>query len=127
MKKEDFSSSDLEQTLQVALHGVPELKRFEKRKFLGSFRERVIKVLLIAQLEQFHHSVHPDIVLAMKHPQADWLLIRSDYINQASCYLKLAQECGLRFKTVFRDDLIGEVALLIAAKEAVKVEDIFIS
>ena len=42
--------NELEKTVAVGIHGAPELRPEEKRRYLGSFRERVIQAVTFEQL-----------------------------------------------------------------------------
>lgn len=113
----------LEQKLLTGIHGVPQLKREERQHLLGQFRERVIKVLTFAQVVE--PGTYAEIQEAMTHPKARRLLIsrRAD-LSAAAEYISLARRRGLSFATVDLPEFRGPIALVVAATEAVDVEDI---
>lgn len=116
----------LEQKLLTGIHGIPQLKREERQHFLGQFRERVIKVLTFAQVVE--PGTYAEIREAMAHPKARRLLIsrRAD-LPAAAEYIRLARQHGLSFATVDLPEFKGPVALVVAAAEAIDVEDITVA
>lgn len=117
--------TELEQIVEAGVYGVPEIGLEEKRRFLGEFRERVIKVLRRDQLTDDGRP-NREFADAMKHPAARRLVVRSDAVRQAGSYLRLAREHQLGFKTVSQPDLQGDVVMLIAADKAVNEQDIWV-
>lgn len=119
----DKDKSELEQILLTGIHGTPELKREERRLLLGIFRERVLKTLTFAQIAE--PGTYPEINDAIRDPRAKRLLIsRKANLAAAAEYIRLAREQGLAFTTVDSPEYKGNVGLVVAAEEAVDVEDI---
>ncbi|MTI93991.1 MAG: DUF1694 domain-containing protein [Firmicutes bacterium] len=121
-----FSSKDpLEQTLLVGMHGTPELKKEERRRFLGQFRERVIKALTFDQISE--PGTYPEVEAAIADPAAAKLIIsrRAD-IKAAAEYIRLARQHQLSFTTVDSSDLAGPVGLVVAAESAVDREQVLV-
>lgn len=59
-----LSKGEIEKALSIGLHGAPELRRDEKRHYLGEFRERVITLLSKKQVVE--PGVYPEIVKALE-------------------------------------------------------------
>ena len=115
--------SELEQLVSAGAHGGFELKKGEKRRFLGEFKERIIKVLTFEQVEEA--GVYPEVLAAIRDVKADKLIIRQEAVQEsAQEYIDLARENNLSFKKVSSPDLKGEIALAVASDEAVEVDQI---
>ncbi|MCK8824578.1 YueI family protein [Fuchsiella alkaliacetigena] len=115
--------SELEQVVSAGVHGDFELKKGEKRRFLGEFKERIIKVLTFEQVEEA--GVYPEILAAIKDIEADKLIIRQEVdMESAQEYIDLARKNNLSFKKVSSPDLKGEIALVVASNGAVEEDEI---
>lgn len=115
--------SPLEQKILTGIHGPPQLKREERQHLLGQFRERVLKVLTFEQIVE--PGTYPEIIAAMTHPKARRLLISRRVDSTAAAkYIRLARKHGLSFATVDLPEFKGPVGLVVAAAEAVDIEDI---
>lgn len=118
MKDEKFGNkSILERAVLAGIYGPPELKREERRYYLGQFRERVIKVLTFEQITE--PGIYPEIQEAMAHPLAKKVLISRRAAMAAKAYVHLARKHHLEFTTVDNPDYIGPVGLVVAAVKAV--------
>ena len=83
--------SELARTLQAETGGlVPQLKRRERSQLLGQFRERVLWGITKHALDG--KTVHPSFVQALDAGGCERLLVRSDALSLAMCYVK--QEIG---------------------------------
>ncbi|MFW6409421.1 MAG: YueI family protein [Halanaerobiales bacterium] len=117
----DEEKSELEKKVMEGIHGQPELKKGEKDRFLGQFAERVIRYLSYKQVKE--DGIYPEIMEALRHPQAAKLLVSRDVdLEQANEYIKLARDKDLTFRRVDSPELKGEVALVVAADEAVNIQ-----
>jgi uncharacterized protein YueI len=115
--------SPLEQKILAGIHGTPELKREERRRLLGQFRERVIRVLTLSQIAE--PGTYPEITNAIAHPMARRLIIsRKADITAAAEYIRLARKHQLSFTTVDLPDFKGPIGLVVAADIAVDQEEI---
>lgn len=116
------SGCDMELYLREALDGL-QFKQGERNLFLGELRERVIRVLDIAQAKA--KVLYPEIIEAINHPKANNLLIHhSVSVKEASRYEKPARQKGLKVTYVCDTGFKGSVGLVVAAEDAVDVEDI---
>lgn len=120
-----MKKSQLEQALNRGIYGLPELKKEEKRKFLGTFRERVLKVLTKSQIVE--RGTYKEIADALKDKRAKKLIITNHVkMSEAMEYIILAKENNVRFTVVDGDHYQGEIGLVIASDTAVDVEDIYV-
>ncbi len=116
----DDHSSLLEKTVIQAWQGIPELKIDEKRRYLGTFAERVMAYLVAEQLKSSPKKIDSRISLAMDNEQAFVILVRSDYVKHLGHYIAYARKKNLKFKVVSRPDLASDIVLVVAAKQSFK-------
>lgn len=113
----------VEQALLAGVHGTPELKYDEKVRYLGEFRERVLKKLTKEQVAE--KVIYPEIVQALKDRKADKLIINGsiDY-NLIAKYKDLATSLN-KTSTVRSDpEYKGDTGLIVISDEAVDVQEI---
>lgn len=112
--------SELERTLSVGRHGSPELRREEKRRFLGFFRERVLQAVTFDQLR---NSVGKNAMEeAVRDSRADELVIHSKAASSGMPLIQLAQRQGLDFTLTSNPDFRGSTAAVVVSASAVDVE-----
>ncbi len=115
----------LKTTLQAGIHGPPQLKKEEKRWLLGQFRERVLKALTFKQIEEI--GTYPEVKEALLDPRAHRLIISSKVnLKAAREYIQLARKKEMPFTTTSSPDFMGDIGLIVVAKEAVEEEEILV-
>lgn len=115
----------LEQALAVGMHGAPVIKRDEKIRYLGEFRERVLRLLTKKQVAG--SAVYPEILASLKDSRAAKMII-SGKVNYRSAekYRDLAEQVG-KMCTVINDPaMIGDTGLVVVSSDAVDIDDISI-
>ncbi len=123
--KKQQDKSELEQTAARGVQGGLELKKEEKRKFLGEFKERVLIALTRAQVEEA--GTYPQVMEGIKDPEAEKIVIdREVDMNSAREYIRLAQEYNISFKKVGSPEFEGEIGLVVVSDQAVDREEIFV-
>lgn len=123
--KRELDKSELEKVLQIGLHGVPEIKKEEKKKYLGCFRERVLKVLTKKQIVE--PGTYKEILEAIKDPRAQRLIITNDVkISEAMEYINMAKNQNVEFTMVDGDNFTGDIGLVVVSDKAVDEENIYI-
>ncbi len=116
MNKEN---SELEEKVKQGIYGEPEIKKEEKNRYLGEFRERVIHYLSHDQV--LEEGTYPEIEEALKDKRAHTLVVdRKIELKYAHDYIKLARENNIRFKRVDSPDFKGNVGLVVVSDKAVK-------
>ena len=114
--------SKLEKKVEEGLYGRPEIKKEEKNRFLGEFKERVIRYLDYKQVEE--PGTYPEILEAIRHPQAKKLIIdRRVDDERARDYIALARENELQFKRVDSPKFEGQTGLVVVSKQAVEIKN----
>ncbi len=124
--KKQQQKSKLEQQAASGLQGGLELKKDEKAKFLGQFKERVLKALTFEQVEKA--GTYQEVVEAIKDNRADKLIINRNVDNQAAKeYINLSRKFNLSFKRVQSSEFVGDIGLVVASNQAVKVDDVLLN
>ncbi|MFW5980406.1 MAG: YueI family protein [Halanaerobiaceae bacterium] len=117
----DEEKSKLEKKVEEGIYGQPEIKKGEKNRFLGEFKERVIKYLTYDQVVE--EGVYPEIEEALKNPAAKKMVIdREVDMSYANDYIELAQKENISFKRAHSPSFKGEVALVVVSNKAVNVK-----
>ena len=108
----------------VIVHGREpvELKKGEKRRYLGQFRERVLKVLNAKQMAQ--RWIYPDIIAAINDSRSTKVIVRNDHRIKAKKYTDYAKAQKKLVTITNSPDYIGNVVLVVAADDAVDVKNI---
>lgn len=115
--------SELEKTMWVELFGPPEIKREERRHYLGEFRERVMKLLSKKQVKE--PAIYPEIKKALQDKRATGVLISGDIdFRYAEKYEKLASEAGKRHSIIHDPEFKGDTGLVVISDHAVDIQDI---
>ncbi len=111
--------SKLEKKVLEGIYGEPEIKKEEKNRYLGQFKERVIDYVTINEVKE--ETGYNKIKKAINNPQADKIIINRDVdINYAQDYIRLARENNLKFKRIDSPDFKGDIVLVVASNKAVK-------
>jgi uncharacterized protein YueI len=117
---------NVEEVLQQGIHGPLETKPDERRKFLGTLRERIILALKKSQVAEA--TIYPQVEKEMKkNPQVNLLLNGNLDYTVLSKYVKLAAKHKIEHKIVTNKEHDTEVGLLLAMDEAIDKEDIYIT
>jgi uncharacterized protein YueI len=123
--KDGTGKTDLEQTLRFGMHGPPELKREEKKHFLGQFRERVLIALTFGQIAE--KGTYPAVERAIRDPRARRLVISGQAdLEAAREYIQLASTHNLSFTTTSSPDFQGEIGLVVVAGVAVDLAEVLV-
>lgn len=115
----------VDDVLQEGIYGPKEIKPEEKRKFLGTFRERVIIALDKAQVRE--QEIYPQVEQYMKeNPTARLLLNGNIDYEHLSKYVKLAQKNQIEHTIVTNKEHETEIGLVLAMDHAIDKEDIYV-
>ena len=110
--------SELEKIVMAGLHGTPQIRPDEKRKYLGVFREQVLAVLSEGQVKE--PAVYPEINRVLNDPRSS-LLIINGRIGETFTkkYQLLASAAKKPVKVVSGNEVSGVFGLVVAGSEAV--------
>lgn len=113
---------------EIVMNGVkgsPEIKKDEKNKYLGTFRERVEITLTIGQLMK--PTIYKEVEEILKNTKNITLLLNGDVTySYLSKYIKIANKLNVPFSIVQNNESNTEIGLVIANANAIDKEIIFI-
>ncbi|WP_312096057.1 YueI family protein [Niallia sp.] len=119
------SNPNLDDYMQKGMYGAKETKPEERRKFLGTLRERV--VIALSQSQVIDSSLYKEIPDAMKKNTGAKLYLNGhlDY-SYLSKYIKEANQAKMEYTIVTNKDADSEIGLLIAYDYAINKENIYV-
>jgi uncharacterized protein YueI len=116
----------VDEVLQQGIYGPLETKPDERRKYLGTIRERIIVALYKRQVAET--EVYPQIKQSMKkYPGAQLLLNGNMNYEVLSKYVKLATKNKVEHTIVTNKEHDTEIGLVLAMSHAIDKDEIFIS
>jgi len=108
--------NELERALQFGLHGTPEIKSAEKKKFLGVFREQVMAVITQQQVKE--PIIYTEVIRALKDVRSARLIINGSLEREVTRkYRDLAEKMAKPYKVVYDPDTPRESAALVVASD----------
>ncbi len=91
----------------------------EKGFFLGEYKERVIAGL--TKLQIIEDAVYPEIIESIRDKRAVILkMSREIKLNKLKPYIREAEKVKLKYELVDGISYLGDVGLIVAAKEAIE-------
>jgi uncharacterized protein YueI len=115
----------LDEILQQGMYGPKEIKPEERKRFLGTLRERIVIALTQAQVRE--KGIYPEIEKAIKeNPKAHLFLNGQMEYEAVSKYSKIASKFNMPFTMVNNQGVETDIGLVLAYNYAVDKEDIFI-
>lgn len=121
-----LNKPNVEDILQQGIHGPLETKPDERRKFLGTLRERIIVALKKNQVAEA--AAYPQVEQEMKaNPEAHLFLNGNMDYGVLSKYVKLASKYKLEHTIVTNRDHDTEIGLVLAMDHAIDKEEIYIT
>ena len=121
-----MAGKDVQDYLDNALYGTPQIKPDEQRKYLGTFRERVVFVLTT---EEAKKSIFDSFSLKQftDFPNGTLLIDANCDVASQNRLMSLAQRKNIEFKFVDRDEnalVDDEIAIVYALDTPIDREDI---
>ncbi|TMU84810.1 DUF1694 domain-containing protein [Bacillus sp. BHET2] len=111
--------------LENGMYGQKQTKPDERRKFLGTLRERIVIALTQSQVRE--KGVYKEVQESLKkHPNAKLLLNGNMSYTFLSKYIKLADTFHVSFSMVTNKDTETEVGLVLAYDHAIDQEEIYV-
>ena len=104
----------------MGIHGTPQLRRSERRRYLGFFRERVIQAVTFSQIRTREGIAA--INQALEDKRARELVVHSNARARAMPSIMMAQNRGIDFTITNDPEFMGEVAVIVVAPDAVDIE-----
>jgi uncharacterized protein YueI len=115
----------VDEILQQGIHGQKEIKPEERRKFLGTLRERIILVLTQSQVRE--PGVYGEVEQQMKtNPNALLFLNGNMDYHEFSKYRKMADKNKIKYKIVANKEHETDIGLVLAMEHAIDKEEIYV-
>ncbi|WP_413304245.1 YueI family protein [Bacillus sp. 1P10SD] len=116
----------VEEVLQQGIYGAMETKPDERRKYLGTLRERIIVAMKKSQVAET--EVYPQVEQLMKeNPQAHLFLNGNMSYEDLSKYVKMANKQKIEHTIVTNKEHDSEIGLVLAMDHAIDKEEIYIT
>jgi len=118
-------SKDIEDYLMEGIHGQKETKRAERRKFLGTLRERIVIALTQSQIRE--SGVYPQVDAAFKNNRDAHLYLNGNMnYSELSKYTKLAVKYKIDYTIVTNKDYNSDIGLAFACNYAIDKDEIYV-
>jgi uncharacterized protein YueI len=115
----------VDEILQQGIYGPKEIKPEERKRFLGTLRERIVVALTQAQVRE--KGVYSELEKVMKENQNAHLYLNGQIeYPSLSKYSKMAGKMGMQFTIVNNQEVETDIGLVIAYDHAIEKEEIFI-
>ncbi|WP_312476397.1 YueI family protein [Neobacillus sp.] len=116
----------VDEVLQQGIYGALETKPDERRKYLGTIRERIIIALKKVQVAE--EEVYPQVDQNLKeNPQSHLLLNGNMNYEELSKYVKLATKYKIEHTIVTNKEHDTEIGLVLAMDHAIDKAEIYIT
>jgi uncharacterized protein YueI len=121
-----LKKTTVDEVLQQGIYGPQETKPDERRKYLGTLRERIIVALNKSQVAEA--KVYPQVEQTMREYPGAQLLLNGDMnYEELSKYVKLAAKNKIEHTIVTNKEHDTEIGLVLAMNQAIDKEEIFIT
>ncbi|CAG9610599.1 YueI family protein [Pseudoneobacillus rhizosphaerae] len=115
----------VDEILQQGIYGPKEIKPEERKRFLGTLRERIVVALTQAQVRD--NSVNTELEKVMKENSKAQLYLNGQMeYPTLSKYLKMASKVGMQFTIVNNQEVETDIGLVVAYDHAIDKDEIFI-
>ena len=120
-----MAKKTVEDILEQGIYGPKEINPEERRRFLGTLRERIVLALFSAQVRK--GQVQPEVLEELKRNTGARLYLNGsiDY-SYLSKYIKAANQYGIPYKMVSNQARDTEIGLVLAYDHAIDKENIYI-
>lgn len=120
-----LSKPTIDDYLDNGIYGQKQTKPDERRKFLGSLRERIVIALTQSQVRE--KGVYKEVQESLKkHPDAKLLLNGNMSYSFLSKYIKLADTYHVSFSMVTNKEVETDIGLVLAYDHAIDKEEIYV-
>lgn len=118
-------SNNIDDYIQQGIHGQKEIKPDERRKFLGTLRERIVIALTQSQIRE--NGIYPQVEEALKANSTAHLFLNGNMnYEELSKYTKLASEYKVDYTMVTNKDHNSNIGLVLAHDYAIDKEEIYV-
>lgn len=121
-----MKKTTVEEVLQQGIYGPLETKPDERRKFLGTLRERIVVALTKSQVAET--NVYPQVEKQIKERPKSHLFLNGNMSYETlSKYVKLATKYKIEHTLVTNKEHDSEIGLVLAMDHAIDKADIYIT
>lgn len=113
----------VDEYLQQGIYGPMEIKPEERKRFLGTLRERIVVALTHAEVRDKTNLAELERIMR-EHQKAHLYLNGQIEYPTLSKYIKMAGEVGMLFTIVNNQEVETDIGLVIAYDYAIDKEDI---
>lgn len=119
-------SKQIDDYLMEGIHGQKETKPDERRKFLGTLRERIVIALTQSQIRE--DGIYPQVDAAFKNNLKAQLFLNGNMnYSELSKYTKLASKYNIEYSMVTNKEYNSDIGLVLAHNYAIDKEEIFVT
>jgi uncharacterized protein YueI len=116
---------NVEEYLQTGMYGPKEIKPEERKRFLGTLRERIVVALTQQQVRG--ETVMTELERIMKENSKAHLYLNGQIeYSVLSKYIKVANKINIPFTMVNNQDVETDIGLVLAYDYAIDKEEIFL-
>ncbi|QHE59968.1 DUF1694 domain-containing protein [Rossellomorea vietnamensis] len=120
-----LSRPTIDDYLENGIYGQKQTKPDERRKFLGTLRERIVIALTQSQVRE--KGIYKEVQDQLKkHPDAKLLLNGNMSYTFLSKYIKLADTYHVSFSMVTNKEIETDIGLVLAYDHAIDQEEIYV-
>lgn len=120
-----MNKPSIDVVLQQGMYGPKQTKPDERRRFLGTLRERIIVALMKSQVKE--QEIYPQVEQLMKkHPESMLFLNGNIEYALLSKYLMLAKKYKIEQRIVTNKEFDTEIGLVLGMKYAIDKEEIYL-
>ncbi len=115
------NKDQIEEYIKYGLSGIPQIKKEEKKKFLGEFRERVVLAIEEAYLN--NEDIFEKIEAALNNQLVHKIIVNSSLSSslRGKC-MRLAKRYHKDFKLVNGE---SDISIILASKTAIDQDEVF--
>lgn len=109
--------------IQEGIYGAKEIKPEERKKYLGTLRERI--VIVLTKGEVMKDPIPPEFIQILRENKTAQMFLNGEITySYLSKYVKLADQNNVKFKIVTNKDYQTNIGLVLAYDHAIDKENI---
>ncbi|WP_077624054.1 YueI family protein [Sediminibacillus massiliensis] len=120
-----MSRKDVDDYIQEGIYGAKQTKPGERKRYLGTLRERVILALTKGQVMK--NKGHDELLAGMKeHPDSRLLFngnINSRFLKD---YKNMAREAGIQYSSITNKEAKTDLGAILTSDHAIDKENIYL-
>ncbi|MBP2240906.1 uncharacterized protein YueI [Cytobacillus eiseniae] len=118
-------SKEIDDYIQQGIYGDKQTKPDERRKYLGTLRERIVIVLTQSQVREA--GIYKQVIDAYKENRKAHLYLNGNMsYSELSKYTKAAGDYSIEYTIVTNKEYNSEIGLVLAYDHAIDKEDIYV-